>query len=1818
MYDQTNKLWFKAIAFIVMQAFILTLADVSWAANYRENKGSQQMALDSQKIKDERDKLSKDALSNQFVLTQPAMPYMGFEQVTRKGGAEPLSLIDTTISGLSIAGNDLADIFKALKSSGCSVSEAGFGALRQGFNKKEIYHALMKGGYDKEEVKNLLGSLLKAEEEEKEESKNNALQKTGPPQEKPEEKEASKEAIFELPKITDSPVEEKASKIIEKSLNQDALFRQTVEFVRIMINEGKRGKELIDVLKKAGLSNERIITALAQLGFNLKDIINIFKEANISCGDIVQALHKAQIRYSDKEIYGALIKCGYTEEDIITAFRNSGLNGEAILKIATELKRDMVEVAKAMAASGFSKADIARAYILKAMQWTWDRTVNIINCAVKAFDAFLTNIGRKFSSQQDLAYSLIVDDILATGEVVIQGKDVMTSMLAIKNVARQHGIDLQGYNLTLESLLELNGMAVVHLDGDHWVSLVSIDGDNVTIIDNGQKQVISLTEFKFRWDGNTLAIARQKIQEDRLLDMQMREIRGGRGIGSVFKSVAKVFKSVVNAVVEGVKTFVNGMINVIKGSLMMLTGNFKEGFWTMTMGTMQMLCAPTVALYHLLPENVARIIGQVMKVICIAVGTIVGGIIGTFCGGQTQLGMAIGAFVGTIVGYCFDYDMVMACKTSNIEDFKVLFKRMIIEATVNAAVAFCVGHFAKGAQNIQGTLGYTAGQGFAANSVGAAIAGGASGGVWGVISAAATSTAVQTMVVNTAINAVKQTLVSYALTAVTKNIENPYLRAAIIGAGGAWAGSSACNVSFQSGAMEFGKLMTAEIAKSMVVGAVTNLAMESIRQVGYNNNWDPLLMECVALAAGTAAQSIGGAALGFDYKNNSYGQSDFSTRLSNNLMSSLGSLAGAITAKCMERICRESGMSPIFTGALGAFSQSLITGLTNAAIDPTKSFSWTDVSDALFSGLGTMTAMGYKDLLIREFDYTDIKASEAAYNLSVVWDIASTGFGKDVKKDQTYDEFVATLSNTFGSIIQTQVQRQLGFTTGYSSGNAYERMQYIDSYNSEIDSMDYMMHGQGEIKLGADGRYYNADGSINTYWTRNADKTEYWNYWKQEKPEIFGQQAGEGSASTSTNMSFGDAWLSTISARQLSFQNTEARKNFTTGYIAAGAAVYNTYLMYKVDNKINEFNAFRANTGLCALLVDGKVVIELDEAAIAANPALREGAQQELMKYGAGENSDAVIFADADAFLRDKADSYYTNTGNNSQWKTTQKQDVIINGKVVAAQLSSSSYQRLLDPTNAALSNIAVTMDVFNISIFGNISAAEGVKFNASAIVNYNAALGTWEASNPTFQTIDGSGSLDLSMTLDNKDKVYFTVASGSGIPDDPVLMDARTGKEYGKTALSGVAAQLGLSQLTENLGDTQVGVTLDRNGSLILTKESREAVITSLANLPLETKKSLVESIGIDLPNTCDLTKADVTIIDTDFGQQLAVEEKGPDSRAISNVFGRDGSKISTEGNDVSIIYRRDGMAILEGTKKFEVIDPETKVLKVVQGIEIKTPEGKSFVLENGQNSISFQSTFFSSLGLADDKLIINKGSIGYVLADFDTGRPWDEQGKVDFSALKQQGGAGSSDKNRGQESLTFIKGDNGNVWVAAGSKFAFGDNGQFAIADNTAVYNKTGLGISINGKDIGKGGVVVEGNILLENKSISRQLKGYGDVELTATTKCIKNQEGLYTLETIYVDSEGYTAIPVAPGLDGKTVFARIQDGKTYYYGNVNGLKFETEGYGGFKFTGTLHNEATKSANGLYEIKTTTYVDSEGYTAIPVAPGLDGKTVFARIQDG
>ena len=307
------------------------------------------------------------------------------------------------------------------------------------------------------------------------------------------------------------------------------------EAATALLGKGHKAEEIASELGEAGYDTQKVNAFLD----------NIIKHEQVTAQSEQETLNiPALVLTSNQEqgnqetflvqdvvqdiSYQSLLDSGLTDAEIVAQLKAEGMSATDILKAATDLDRDMIDIANAMQEAGFSNADIVTAYIAKAMDWAVDATVNVVNCAVQALAAILSGENDIGGAILDLAYDVIVTDIMQSGEVNIQDGDIMSSMLAIKQVAAEHGVEFNGYNLSLSDLEGLNGLAIVHLDGNHWVTVTNIEGDTVTVMDNGKEVTMSLDEFNSRWDGNSLVVDGQQFDQNKLLDPQMRDIRGGR------------------------------------------------------------------------------------------------------------------------------------------------------------------------------------------------------------------------------------------------------------------------------------------------------------------------------------------------------------------------------------------------------------------------------------------------------------------------------------------------------------------------------------------------------------------------------------------------------------------------------------------------------------------------------------------------------------------------------------------------------------------------------------------------------------------------------------------------------------------------------------------------------------------------------------------------------------------------------------------------------------------------------------------------------------------------------------------------------------------------------------------------------------------------------------------------------------------------------------------------------------------------------------------------------------------------------------------
>lgn len=177
-------------------------------------------------------------------------------------------------------------------------------------------------------------------------------------------------------------------------------------------------------------------------------------------------------------------------------------------------------------------------------------------------------------------------------------KPLLISMNALKEVAKNHGIELSGYNVTLE---EVPQSAIALINDTHYVTITSIDQDTVTYIDPskgkaGTSVTIPKEDFKKKFSGNILTQA-NNIDRSKLLSKEkLIEAKGAgfwgwisgifEGIGDffsdLFSNIGNMIADLASAVWDGIQAAVNVVVSAVQNIVMVpfnFINNIVEGNW---------------------------------------------------------------------------------------------------------------------------------------------------------------------------------------------------------------------------------------------------------------------------------------------------------------------------------------------------------------------------------------------------------------------------------------------------------------------------------------------------------------------------------------------------------------------------------------------------------------------------------------------------------------------------------------------------------------------------------------------------------------------------------------------------------------------------------------------------------------------------------------------------------------------------------------------------------------------------------------------------------------------------------------------------------------------------------------------------------------------------------------------------------------------------------------------------------------------------------------------------------------------------------------
>ncbi len=376
MFDQTGKLWFKIVAFVILEVFLFTIVDVSWAANDLQNESSSQLYQNGYS----KEKLELKEKDESPLIVPVNMLLLGERKVfLNKDKSE--GKVKLLVEDLKKYDLPLEQIAQILLGSGASTSDAVFSLLKNGYKVKDARNALVSTGFKADQIDSLIGNII---------------------------------------------------------------IKEGTDNVSLSSTADSTKKE---VLSTSGGEN------LSTLGIG--DKVQISFEPKSRTGLEALISDNGQINVN---VYNTLIEQGISDDQIISFLAEKGMESKDILKAASDQGIDMPTVVKDMQDEGFSLTEIVDAFISKAMDWTVDTSVNLINCAVESLAEILSGNSSVGIELYDLAIEVMFADILGNGELVVEDGQVLTSMSSIQQVASEYGLELNAMNLFVSDLEDMQEM----------------------------------------------------------------------------------------------------------------------------------------------------------------------------------------------------------------------------------------------------------------------------------------------------------------------------------------------------------------------------------------------------------------------------------------------------------------------------------------------------------------------------------------------------------------------------------------------------------------------------------------------------------------------------------------------------------------------------------------------------------------------------------------------------------------------------------------------------------------------------------------------------------------------------------------------------------------------------------------------------------------------------------------------------------------------------------------------------------------------------------------------------------------------------------------------------------------------------------------------------------------------------------------------------------------------------------------------------------------------------------------------------------------
>ncbi|MEK9149301.1 MAG: cysteine peptidase family C39 domain-containing protein, partial [Candidatus Desantisbacteria bacterium] len=133
--------------------------------------------------------------------------------------------------------------------------------------------------------------------------------------------------------------------------------------------------------------------------------------------------------------------------------------------------------------------------------------VSTATCAIQSLFSLLKGFNINITGKNLLEQAIIIDILTGVlNEATASSSKLELSMYAIQLTAASHGVTLHGVNATLDQMALTGEAFIAHVNGNHFIVVTKIEGNNVTVIDGGNPVTMTRQEFmaKYQWGGNAL------------------------------------------------------------------------------------------------------------------------------------------------------------------------------------------------------------------------------------------------------------------------------------------------------------------------------------------------------------------------------------------------------------------------------------------------------------------------------------------------------------------------------------------------------------------------------------------------------------------------------------------------------------------------------------------------------------------------------------------------------------------------------------------------------------------------------------------------------------------------------------------------------------------------------------------------------------------------------------------------------------------------------------------------------------------------------------------------------------------------------------------------------------------------------------------------------------------------------------------------------------------------------------------------------------------------------------------------------------------